>query len=144
MDEFDCNEFYKAKKYIDIPGQYENQKFSQEPQIQKNIKIASFKKVCLVLGSIRRPKKVTIHGNNEKDYQLLIKGGEDLRLDQRVQQLFSIMNSVFQVDPQCENRGLNLKTFKVIPISNRLGSLEWVDNTEPMKAIISKEHKRLE
>ena len=81
MDEFDCNEFYKAKKYIDIPGQYENQKFSQEPQIQKNIKIASFKKVCLVLGSIRRPKKVTIHGNNEKDYQLLIKGGEDLRLD---------------------------------------------------------------
>lgn len=49
--------------------------------MQKNIKIASFKKICLVLGSIRRPKKVTIHGNNEKDYQLLIKGGEDLRLD---------------------------------------------------------------
>jgi DNA-dependent protein kinase catalytic subunit len=74
----------------------------------------------------------------------LIKGGEDLRLDQRVQQLFGIMNRIFSEDPVCENRNLNLKTFKVIPITNRLGSLEWVDNTEPMKALISKEHQRLE
>jgi DNA-dependent protein kinase catalytic subunit len=35
----------------------------------------------LILGSIRRPKRITIHGSNEKDYNLLIKGGEDLRLD---------------------------------------------------------------
>jgi DNA-dependent protein kinase catalytic subunit len=98
----------------------------------------------LVLGSIRRPKKITIHGSNEKDYHLLIKGGEDLRLDQRVQQLFGIINGIFKEDPSCENRDLNIKTFKVVPISNRLGSFEWVDNTEPMKALISKEHKRLE
>jgi len=54
------------------------------------------------------------------------------------------MNRIFAEDPSCENRDLNLKTFKVVPITNRLGSLEWVDNTEPMKALISKEHKRLE
>ena len=29
-------------------------------------------------------------------------------------------------------------------MTNRLGTLEWVDSTEPMKALISKEHKRLE
>ena len=97
-----------------------------------------------MLGSMRRPKKITIHGSNEKDYHLLIKGGEDLRLDQRVQQLFQIMNQIFSEDPACENRDLHLKTFKVVPISNRLGSFEWVDNTEPMKSIISREHIRLE
>jgi len=79
--------------------------------------------MCLVLGSIRRPKKITVHGSNEKDYHLLIKGGEDMRLDQRVQQLFSIMNRIFAEDPSCENRDLNIKTFKVVPITNRLGSL---------------------
>ena len=52
------------------------------------------------------------------------------------------MNKIFESDPACENRSLHLKTFKVVPISNRLGSFEWVDNTEPMKAIISREHKR--
>lgn len=142
MDKLDCNEFYQPKSYIEIPGQYEGSHFSHEPQIKKNIKIASFKKVCLVLGSIRRPKRITVHGSNEKDYNLLVKGGEDLRLDQRVEQLFSIMNKIFATDPTCENRDLRLKTFGVVPISNRLATFEWVDNTEPMKAIISKEHKR--
>lgn len=144
MDQYDCNEFYQVKNYIEIPGQDESGMFHQEPITSKNVKIANFKKVCLVLGSIRRPKKITIHGNNEKDYHILVKGGEDLRLDQRVQQLFTIMNSIFSSDPSCENRDLNIKTFKVVPVSNRLGIFEWVDNTEPLKALISKEHKNLE
>ena len=85
MDQYDCNEFYQVKNYIEIPGQDESGMFHQEPISSKNVKIANFKKVCMVLGSIRRPKKITIHGNNEKDYHILVKGGEDLRLDQRVQ-----------------------------------------------------------
>ena len=54
------------------------------------------------------------------------------------------MNGIFQTDPACQNRDLNLKTFIVVPITNRLGTLEWIGNTEPMKALISKEHKRIE
>ena len=54
------------------------------------------------------------------------------------------MNTIFATDPSCENRDLNIKTFKVVPVSNRLGIFEWVDNTEPLKALISKEHKALE
>ena len=94
-----------------------------EPIPGKNVKLASIRKTLLTLGSIRRPKRITVHGSNEKDYNLLIKGGEDLRLDQRVQQLFQIMNGIFKEDPACQNRDLNLKTFSVIPITNRLGSL---------------------
>jgi DNA-dependent protein kinase catalytic subunit len=52
-----------------------------EPMIEKNVKIASVRKTLLILGSIRRPKRLTVHGSNEKDYHLLVKGGEDLRLD---------------------------------------------------------------
>lgn len=66
-----------------------------EPIASKNVKIASIKKELLILNSVKRPKRITVHGSNEKDYHLLIKGGEDLRLDQRVQQLFSIMNKIF-------------------------------------------------
>ena len=42
------------------------------------------------------------------------------------------------------NRDLHIKTFSVVPITNRLGSLEWVDNTEPLKNIINREHMRIE
>lgn len=131
LADLDNNDFYNSEVFIEIPGQYENQ--NSEPVVGKNVKIACMRKTILILASIRRPKRLTIHGSNEKDYNLLIKGGEDLRLDQRVQQLFYIMNSVFKVDPACQSRDLNLKTFNVVPITNRLGSLEWVDNTEPLK-----------
>ena len=142
LDQLDFNDFYNPYEYLELPGQYEN--LLTEPQLEKNIKIASVRKSVLILGSIRRPKRITVHGSNEKDYHLLIKGGEDLRLDQRVQQLFQIMNGIFKDDPTCQNRSLYIKTFKVVPITNRLGSLEWVDNTEPMKNLINREHMRIE
>lgn len=81
--------FFEYKDYIELPGQYET---DQEPFIENHIKIAGFKKDVLTLGSIRKPKKLTVNGSNEKEYDLLVKGGEDLRLDQRVQQVFKIMN----------------------------------------------------
>ena len=31
-----------------------------------------------------------------------------------------------------------------MPITNRLGVLEWVDDTEPMKNIVNREHMRVE
>ncbi len=54
------------------------------------------------------------------------------------------MNTIFADDSTCMNRDLHIKTFNVTPITNRLGTLEWVDNTEPMKNIINREHMRIE
>lgn len=48
--------------------------------------------------SIRRPKRITIYGSDEKSYKILVKGIEDLRLDQRIEQLFSVMNSLLESD----------------------------------------------
>jgi DNA-dependent protein kinase catalytic subunit len=86
LDTLDNNNFNNPCEYIEVPGQYEG--LMNEPIAEKNVKIASVRKTLLILGSIRRPKRLTVHGSNEKDYHLLVKGGEDLRLDQRVQQLF--------------------------------------------------------
>jgi DNA-dependent protein kinase catalytic subunit len=79
LSQLDNNDFYNHDVYVEIPGQYENQNF--EPMPSKHVKLACVKEQMLVLASIRRPKRITIHGSNEKDYNLLIKGGEDLRLD---------------------------------------------------------------
>ena len=40
-----------------------------------------------MLSSIRKPKRITIRGDDEKEYMFLVKGGEDLRLDQRIEQV---------------------------------------------------------
>eukprot|EP00455_Lapot_gusevi_P005433 TRINITY_DN12319_c0_g1_i7.p1 TRINITY_DN12319_c0_g1~~TRINITY_DN12319_c0_g1_i7.p1 ORF type:complete len:437 (+),score=120.35 TRINITY_DN12319_c0_g1_i7:208-1518(+) len=90
----------------------------------------------LIMGSIRRPKAVTIHGNDEKEYRFLIKGGEDLRLDQRIEQLFAVMNEILARDAMCGRRGLKLVTYEVVPMTRRLGVLQWLQNTAPLKLII--------
>ena len=54
------------------------------------------------------------------------------------------MNKIFREDPSCQNRDINLKTFKVVPVTNRLGTLEWVENTEMLKSIINREYCRLQ
>ena len=44
------------------------------------------------MNSIRKPKRIIIHGDNEKEYKFLVKGGEDLRLDQRIEQVLQNMS----------------------------------------------------
>ncbi|XP_065898419.1 DNA-dependent protein kinase catalytic subunit-like isoform X2 [Dysidea avara] len=115
---------------IEVPGQYTG---DRKPLPEYHVKIASFDEKVLVLSSIRKPKRITIRGDDEKEYMFLVKGGEDLRLDQRIEQLFTVMNSILLSDSACGQRGLSLKTYQVIPMTPRLGVIEWVNNTKPLK-----------
>ena len=54
---------------------------------------------------------MVFRGDDEKEYPFLVKGGEDLRQDQRVEQLFKIMNSALQSDRACAQRGISLRFF---------------------------------
>lgn len=47
------------------------------------MKITSFDPQVSVMGSLRKPKRLTIHGSDEREYSFLVKAGEDLRQDQR-------------------------------------------------------------
>ena len=73
----------------------------------------------LVMSSIRKPKRLTIRGDDEREHLFLVKGGEDLRLDQRIEQLYCAMNQVLGEDTACSQRGLQLRTYQVIPMTSR-------------------------
>ncbi|XP_052761107.1 DNA-dependent protein kinase catalytic subunit-like isoform X2 [Mya arenaria] len=119
---------------LEIPGQYTG---LSKPLPEYHVKIAGFDQAVKVMTSLRKPKRVTIHGNDERDYHFLVKGGEDLRQDQRIEQLFYIMNQVFLQDPACRSRKLQLKTYQVIPMTSRVGLIEWVGDTVPLKDFIN-------
>jgi hypothetical protein len=123
----------KFNESLELPGQYTGE---HEPNPAHHIKIVNFDSVVLVMNSMRRPKRINIHGDNEKDYFYLVKGGEDLRLDERIEQLFSAMNQILQADSNCNRRELRIRTYQVFPLTTNLGMLEWVDNTVPLKALI--------
>ncbi|KAG6961737.1 hypothetical protein JG687_00007536 [Phytophthora cactorum] len=74
--------------------------------------------------------------DDEKDYTFLVKGGEDLRLDQRIEQLFGVMNQILDADPRCRDQRLSLTTYDVIPMTQEIGLLEWVGGTSTLKGVI--------
>ncbi|KAF9416916.1 hypothetical protein BGZ94_010081, partial [Podila epigama] len=131
LQAFHASDFNEA---IDIPGQYTGAVPPSNPAT-----IVRFDPRVLVMSSIRKPKRVSILGSDEKEHLFLVKGGEDLRLDQRIQQLFSLMNDIMAKDSQCARQNITIGTYKVVPMSGSLGILEWVDNTKPLRHCIEGE-----
>ena len=102
-----------------------------------------------LLPSKTRPKRIDLVGSNGRRYRFLLKGGEDLQQEQRMQQLLSCINSCLRthvteaVSPgsavQHQNRSgsaayhkalaldeLQLLTLNVTPLGTSMGLVQWV------------------
>ena len=47
-----------------------------------------------------------------------------------MQQVFGVMNNLLRVEPKTRLRRLHIRTYKVIPLSQRTGLIEWVEDTQ--------------
>uniref|UniRef100_A0A8B9FQM5 DNA-dependent protein kinase catalytic subunit n=1 Tax=Amazona collaria TaxID=241587 RepID=A0A8B9FQM5_9PSIT len=111
MSEFKA-EFLRNE--LEVPGQYDGK---GKPLPEYHAKISGFDERISVMESLRKPKRITIRGSNEQEYPFLVKGGEDLRQDQRIEQLFDVMNIILSQDATCSQRNMQLKTYQVIPMT---------------------------
>uniref|UniRef100_A0A2K5DLI5 DNA-dependent protein kinase catalytic subunit n=1 Tax=Aotus nancymaae TaxID=37293 RepID=A0A2K5DLI5_AOTNA len=118
---------------LEIPGQYDGR---GKPLPEYHVRIAGFDERVTVMASMRRPKRIIIRGHDETEHPFLVKGGEDLRQDQRVEQLFQVMNGILAGDSACSQRALQLRTYSVVPLTSRLGLIEWLENTVTLKDLL--------
>ncbi|KAG0180275.1 hypothetical protein DFQ29_000972 [Apophysomyces sp. BC1021] len=123
---------------LEIPGQYHG---LSQPFPEEHAKIVGFDERLLVMSSLRKPKRLQLYGTDGKEHLFLVKGGEDLRLDQRIQQLFMVMNEMIHKNAFCAQQNIFLKTYKVIPMATNVGIIEWVDNTRPLRSCIEEQMK---
>lgn len=86
--------------------------------------------------SLRRPKLLKLIGSDEREHRWLLKSGEDLRLDQRIQQVFTAMNETYASDTACSEREIRVRTYTVVPLNSRVGLIEWVGDTSALKSLI--------
>ena len=100
------------------------------------IKIASFAPKLSVISSKQRPRRLSMKGSDGVDYQFLLKGHEDLRQDERVMQLFSLVNGLLSVDTDCFKRRLHIQTFPVIPLAPNAGLLGWVKDSDTLHVLV--------
>lgn len=111
-----------------VPGTYQ----SGRPVVR----IQSFDPVATVIASKQRPRKLSLRGTDGQKYEYLLKGHEDIRQDERIMQLFGLVNTLLATDPECLKRHLNIQRFAAIPLSTQSGLLGWVPNSDTLHVLI--------
>jgi len=111
-----------------VPGTYEPHK----PIVQ----IKQVSTTLNVITSKQRPRKLSITGSNEQEYMFLLKGHEDLRQDERVMQLFGLVNTLLAADTETFKRHLGIQRYAVVPLSTNSGLIGWVPHCDTLHTLI--------
>ena len=111
-----------------VPGTYQSGK--------PVVRILSFARVLTVIPSKQRPRKMTMRGSDGVEYTHILKGHEDIRQDERVMQLFGLVNTLLSNDTESFKRHLNIQGFPAIPLSQSSGLLGFVPNSDTMHNLI--------
>lgn len=123
--------------------------------------------VCLIEGidsnitvmySLQKPKRITIQGSDGKKYRFLVKTDDDLRKDARTMEFNYAINSFLKKNPKSRDNELcklsnfknyyhythltdylDIRTYAVIPLGDKWGLIQWINNISPLKAIVNKQ-----
>ena len=109
-------------------------------------KIKKFGRKLTVFSSKQRPRRLNVVSSNGKHFDFLLKGHEDLRQDERVMQLFGLVNTLLANDPETSKTHLNVTRYSVIPLSPNSGLIGWVPNCDTLLKLIQdyRESKKME
>lgn len=141
-----CREFYHHLRVINDKTSYiyvpsvsprlavaRNIKFAVPGTYKSNRSLVTVNRVSRtleVLQSKQHPKRLCIIGSNGEEYIYLLKGHEDLRLDQRTMQFFDLVNSLLQ------EQHPRIITYFVEPLTSNIGIIGWINGTDTMSSLI--------
>lgn len=98
--------------------------------------IVSISDSVYVFSTLQRPKKIRILTSSGTFRHFLCKPKDDLRKDARFMDLSALLNFLFNSDTHC--RGFLVRTYTVIPITLSAGIIEYIEETQSLKAICDK------
>ncbi|VDM53627.1 unnamed protein product [Angiostrongylus costaricensis] len=111
---FEITSFLLKDLELAVPGTY-------DPS-QPVVGIASIGTHLQVISSKQRPRKMTIRGSNGREYAFLLKGHEDPRQDERVMQLFGLINTLLR--------------YSIVALSHNSGLIGWVPDCDTLHSLI--------
>lgn len=116
-----------------VPGTYRAKK--------EVIRILKFNPVLKVINSKQKPRKLNVIGSDGLDYNFLLKGREDLRQDERVMQLFGLVNALLRKNARSRVSlgsivDLSIQSYSITPLSPQTGLIGWVPHTDTLHQLI--------
>ena len=110
------------------------------------VRIGFFSPVLRVIESKQHPRRLSISGSDGREYRFLLKGHEDLRQDERVMQLFGLVNTFLSLDRSTAKLELQISRYAVVPLSPNSGLIQWLPSCDTLHALIRqyRDAKRIE
>lgn len=105
---------------------------SKNAQYSATVGIVKWSNKVSKVGGINIPKKLTCYCTDGQKYPQLLKGKDDLRQDAVMQQVFNILNDLLSHSKSTKKDRMHIRTYIVVPLSQRSGILEWCVNTIPL------------
>jgi ataxia telangiectasia mutated family protein len=97
----------------------------------------------LILGGVSAPKLIAVIDDTGKKYKQIFKNGrDDLRQDAIMEQVFEEVSKMLRNHKSTRQRDLKVRTYKVIPLSNTTGVIEFVPNSMPLMDFLRPAHLR--
>jgi len=104
---------------------------------------SKFEPYFSIAGGVSAPKIVTIVGTDGQRYKMLLKGGnDDLRQDSIMEQVFEQVSNLLQDHRATRQRQLGIRTYKVLPLTQNAGIIEFVKDTIPLHEYSLPAHQR--
>jgi serine/threonine-protein kinase ATR len=131
----------KTALHICIPESVSsNSGFVHFPSDQMYIK--SFSDQVDVASSKARPKIISLLTTCGRKIKFLCKQEKngDLRKDAHMMEFNAVINRLLQEDPDGRRRRVRLRTFSVICLNEECGILEWVNDTNTLRNLITEAH----
>ncbi|KAI5191427.1 serine/threonine-protein kinase ATR [Nematocida minor] len=95
--------------------------------------IISVSDVVFVFPTLQKPKKIQTLTSSGCYKSFLCKANDDLRKDAVFMDLNMLLNSLFQSDNECKL--FSIRVYTVVPITEKIGILEFVENLHTLKSI---------
>lgn len=95
-----------------------------------------------MVGGINCPKKLTFLCSDGISRNMLVKGKDDLRQDAVMQQVFHFMNVLLKNKKSSCKRNLSIRTYKIVPLTQMSGILEFCDNTNTLGNYLLQAHAK--
>jgi phosphatidylinositol kinase/protein kinase (PI-3 family) len=77
-----------------------------------------------------------MRGSDGRNYLFLLKGHEDIRQDERVMQLFGLVNALLVRDPQTKKHDLKIQRYAISALSHNCGVVGWVPHSDTLHSLI--------
>jgi phosphatidylinositol kinase/protein kinase (PI-3 family) len=99
--------------------------------------LAQIDPVFSVLPTQQHPRCIFMVDTSGVRYKFLLKGNEDIRLDERIMQFFDLINSLLLANRSTCNLNVSILKYAIIPFAPDAGLITWVTGADTFQQLVT-------